>query len=94
MFEIFGTWRARKRNDLFLMADFNSKDGRPAIDYVHTGVIKGKWHPLMPDLFAQHHIDIDFKKRGFYEPPPALLRKWEVIKKLAQDPMHALRQLI
>jgi hypothetical protein len=93
MFEIFGTWRAHKRKDLFLVADFSSENGGPAIDYVHTGIIKGKWHPLMPDLFAEHDIDVDFTKRGFYSPPPALVRKWEVIKKLAQDPVHAARQL-
>ena len=93
MFEIFGTWRAQKRPDIFLVADFSPEAGGPAIDYVHTGIIKGKWHPLMPDLFAKHKINIDFTKRGFYNPPPALIRKWEVIKKLAQDPLHAARQL-
>jgi hypothetical protein len=93
MFEIFGTWRAQKRRDLFLVADFSPENGGPAIDYVHTGIIKGKWHPSMPALFAQLKIDVDFTKRGFYNPPPTLVRKWEVVKKLAQDPLHAARQL-
>ncbi len=93
MFEIFGTWRAQKRKDIFLVADFGPEAGGPAINYVHTGIIKGKWHPLMPGLFAKHKINIDFTNRGFYNPPPSLIRKWEVIKKLAQDPLHAARQL-
>lgn len=93
MFEIFGTWRARKRADLFLVADFEHSLGGPAIDYVHTGIIKGRWHPEMPGLFANHGINVNFDDRGFYRPPPMLIRKWEVIKKLGQDPVHALRQL-
>lgn len=93
MFEIFGTWRARKRTDVFLVADFRCEAGGPAIDYLHTGIIKGKWHSLIPELFAKHKINIDFSKRGFYIPPRPLTRKWQVIKKLLKDPVHAARQL-
>jgi hypothetical protein len=93
MFEIFGTWRAHKRKDLFLVADFGLEKGGPAIDYVHTGIIKGKWHPLISELFEKYGIEVDFSRRGLYSPPPALIRKWEVIRKLTQDPIHAARQL-
>lgn len=94
MFEIFGTWRAHKRLDNFLVADFADEHGGPAIDYVHTGIIKGKWHPEMPLLFAAHGIKMDFSRRGIYENPPALLRKLDVIKKLASNPLHALQQIL
>lgn len=94
MFEIFGTRRAHRRSDLFLMADFSEGNGGPAVDYVHTGIIKGKWHPAMPNLFAKHGLTTDFSRRGFYVEPHPLLRKWEVIKKLSQDPGHAIRQML
>ena len=93
MFEIFGTRRAHRRKDVFLVADFDSDAGGPAIDYVHTGIIKGKWHPLMPELFRANNIDLDFSVRGFYEPAHPLLQKWDVAKKLLQNPLHAVRQL-
>jgi hypothetical protein len=93
MFEIFGTWRAHGRKDIFLVADFDSSVGGAAIDYVHTGIIKGRWHPAMPDIFQQNGIDMDFALRGFYIPANPILHKWEVVKKLLQDPLHAARQL-
>lgn len=94
MFEIFGTRRAQRRNDIFLVADFDPEAGGPAIDYIHTGIIKGKWHPLMPDTFNANQIKLDFSARGFYSPSPPLLHKWDVIKKLLQDPIHSVRQLL
>lgn len=92
MFEIYGTLRARRRDDLFLTIDV--RDGGPAIDYTHTGIIKGQWHPAMPELFGRFGINLDFTARGFHRPPRRLLRKWGVIRKLMQDPVHAARQLI
>lgn len=93
MFEIFGTIRAQRRSDIFLVADFEPEAGGPAIDYVHTGIIKGKWHPLIPDIFHANHIKLNFSERGFYQPSPALFHKWDVFKKLLQDPVHSIRQL-
>jgi len=90
MFEIFGTRRAAKRGDLFLTVD---PAVQPVFDYTHTGIIKGKWHPAIPELFTRHGIEMDFSKRGFYQPPPALVRKWAVLRKLAENPSRALRQL-
>lgn len=94
MFEIFGTRRAHRRPDLFLMAEFSDANGGPSMDYTHTGIIKGKWHPAIPELFAHHGLEIDFSRRGFYAEPHRLLRKWEVLRRLAQDPAHALRQMM
>lgn len=83
MFEIFGTQRAKRNKDLFLTLN---RALPPAILYAHTGIIKGKWHPDMPALFAQHNIEMDFAKRGIYKEKPVLLRKLETGIKLIKDP--------
>lgn len=83
MFEIFGTQRAKRRSDLFLTLH---RDLPPAILYTHTGIIKGKWHAAMPNLFTKHQIAIDFNKRGMYKEKPYLLRKLETGLKLMKDP--------
>jgi hypothetical protein len=90
MFEIYGTWRAKKDCKLFLTA---LVDKTPApIDYVHTGIIKGQWHSAIPDQFARHNIPMDFECRGIYRQPQWLLRKWGVVSKLMQQPGYALAQ--
>lgn len=94
MFEILGTWRARRRADTFLAARYDEAAGGPAIDYTHTGIIKGRWHPAMPALFAREGIPTDFDRRGFYAPPPRLLAKAAVARKLAERPGHVIRQLL
>lgn len=94
MFEILGTRRAHRRKDLFLIADFSAQQGGPAIDYIHTGIIKGHWHPAMPELFARHDISINTSLRGLYVQPDPIRRKMEVVRKLAADPQHLLNQLL
>lgn len=93
MFEILGTMRARRRPDIFLSARYDDAVGGPAIDYTHTGIIKGRWHSGMPALFAREGIATDFDGRGFYVPPPRLLAKAAVARKLAERPGHVIRQL-
>ena len=93
MFEIFGTKRSRRKPDLFLVSDFGPGTDGPAIDYTHTGIIKGKWHANIPDLFERHKIEIDFGKRGFYHTPPFLFKKLDLITKLSQNLGYALRQI-
>jgi hypothetical protein len=88
MFEIFGTQRAKRKKELFLTAnrDLYSPAQTCIVNYVHTGVIKGKWHPAMVPLFKKHGIKMDFDKRGFWKQKPYLLRKIETGKKLLKDP--------
>ncbi|SFG62156.1 hypothetical protein [Pedobacter insulae] len=83
MFEIFGTQRAKLRNELFLTLN---REAPPAVLYTHTGIIKGKWHPAMPALFAKNGIAVDFARRGLYRAKPFLLRKLETGMKLLKDP--------
>ena len=92
MFEIYGTWRAQRRRECFLCADYDNKHGGPAIDYLHTGIIKGKWLRDIKTLFDQHGIEIDYYKRGFYQPKPPIIHKLEVAKKLLERPSYLIRQ--
>ncbi len=94
MFEILGTLRARRRPDTLLAARYDDAAGGPAIDYTHTGIIKGAWHPAMPALFAEHGISIDFDRRGFYVAPPQWRAKMAVLRKLVEQPGHVMRQLL
>ncbi len=93
MFEIYGTRRAWKRNECFLTVnrDTYCPEKTPIFQYTHTGIIKGKWHPDMQQLFVQHDIEVDFEKRGFYKEPHWLIRKTGTLKKLVSKPVAFLR---
>lgn len=94
MFEIYGTWRAHRRDECFLCACYDIEHGGPAIDYLHTGIIKGKWLADIVDVFATNGIEIDFSKRGFYMPLPPFLHKMEVAGRLLERPVYFGRQII
>lgn len=95
MFEIFGTMRARHRHETFLTAnrDIYSSVVTPIVQYTHTGIIKGKWHPEMPALFEAHGIEVDFQKRGFFKPKPRLIEKLHTLKKIISRPSALLNGL-
>lgn len=94
MFEILGSQRAKNRNDLFLTInrDIYRNDGM--INYTHTGIIKGKWHPAIPLLFKKHDIEINFDIRGFYKPMPSILSKLGTFKKFLRKPRQILKWLL
>lgn len=92
MFEIFGTLRAWRRANTFLVANFTGLAG-PAMDYLHTGIIKGAWHRDIPAQFQAEGIDIDFSRRGFYVEKPTLLRRIETGRKLLSEPRSLFRSL-
>lgn len=96
MFEIFGTRRSRRRRDTFLTVnrDLHSPEDTPLVQYTHTGIIKGQWHPAMPELFSKHGIDINFSVRGIYSPGPALLRKATTMRRLLGHPLLLARGLL
>lgn len=93
MFEIYGTRRSRKREECFLTVnrDIYCPKQTPVFQYTHTGIIKGKWHRDMPQLFTRHGIEVDFEKRGFYKEPHWLFRKVGTLKKLASNPVAFVR---
>jgi hypothetical protein len=69
--EVFGSARARRQRDRVLCVnrDRFHGPGKEVFPYVPTGVVKGQWdRAIVEPLFARHGIDMDFSKRGFYEP--------------------------
>jgi hypothetical protein len=92
MFEILGTVRSWQRDDTFLVVDHSTAAGAP-MEYLHTGIIKGAWHPGIPAVFAANGIEMDFSRRGFYVEKPALRRRIETVQRLAGDPVGVLTGL-
>lgn len=67
--EVFGSARARRLKDRVFCVnrDRFHGPGKEVFPYVPTGVVKGQWERhIVEPLFAQHGIDIDFTRRGFY----------------------------
>ena len=92
MFEIYGTWRARKRDELFLCTDYSNASGGPTIEYLHTGIVKGRWLQEIRADFEANGIEIDYSKRGYYEPKGTLARRWETARMVLKRPLYALQQ--
>jgi len=67
-FELWGSRRARfLTSNLFVVNEEMLKQETEIIPYIETGIIQGKWLQLVPKLFSDHHIEIDFSKRGFVQ---------------------------
>ena len=66
---------------------------QPVIDYVFTGIIKGRWNPACVDLFKRHGIAVDHERRGMYRELGRLKSRIEVVMKLASDPVGLARSL-
>lgn len=92
MFEIFGSIRSSRKNELFLT--INREIDKPLIWYQHTGIIKGQWSSFVPSLFLKEQIDIDFDKRGFYNNTrSSLSRRVELLKKLISNPIYLIKSI-
>ena len=94
MFEKFGSCRARKLKKRFLSLSKSLLSERNALDYVYTGIIKGKWNTKCVDLFRSQNILIDFSRRGFYKDSGRLKSRMEVIKKIFSHPVNAFRSVL
>ncbi|MBC7891868.1 MAG: hypothetical protein H7Y12_06640, partial [Sphingobacteriaceae bacterium] len=93
MFEIYGSARARKVTETLLTTNravLHPRLGTGVVQYTITGIIKGRWHPAMPALFEKHGLAVDFSKRGFFAPRPALLNRWDIFRKLITHPSRFL----
>lgn len=95
MFEIFGTWRSRKKSEVFLTLNRNLfNNSNKIFSYLHTGIIKGKWHPEIPQLFRENNINLDLSKRGFYDlNMPIYKRKIETFRKLVSSPVLFIKAI-
>src|SRR5439155_512886 len=83
-----------ERNEVFLCARFDDEHGGPTIDYLHTGIIKGKWLKEIQSVFKTNGILVDYSQRGFYKPKNLFARKIETIMKLLERPGYFLNQLM
>ena len=92
MFEIYGTWRAHRQSECFLCVAINSHN-HPAIEYLHTGIIKGKWLQEICTVFKSNDIDVDFTKRGFYIPKHWLFSKFALAFRILEKPSYFMKQL-
>jgi len=93
MFEIFGTKRSYKRNDLFLTINRDYYANKPIISYLLTGIIKSKWHQGIPEVFIKNGIQVDYNIRGFYKEKHVLVRKIETTRKLLRNPIIIFKSL-
>lgn len=92
MFELFGTIRSWKRNELFLTLDRATT--KPAIQYQHTGIVKGQWSDFVPALFERERIKMDFSMRGFYDHSSSpLLRRLRLLRSIVSNPVAAYKSI-
>jgi len=87
-YEKFGTIRMRHKGVGAVQYGGN------AVDYIYTGIIKGRWLPECIDLFNQEKIDVDFSRRGFYREAGRLKTRYEVVRKLIENPISFFRSCL
>lgn len=89
-FEILGTWRERWANRKFGNVAANYARHNPIVGYTGTGILKGRWHPEIPRLFAAEGFAVDFTKRGMARPTTRFASKVDIAGRLCQSPGKAL----
>ena len=94
MFEIYGTWRAHRRREQFLVVCHSAADGGVPIGYLHTGIIKGQWLPAIKQVFDDNAINVDFDRRGIYVPKNLVSRKIETARRLLEKPAYLFKNLV
>jgi hypothetical protein len=91
-FEVWGSKRAHRIKDTFLCVsrDVFDNHSRQIIPYEPTGIVKGKWNrDVVYRLFLENGIEVDYSKRGFYDPQ----QEDGVKRPLAARAMSRLRSL-
>lgn len=83
-FEMYGTLRAQLGpHQFYTLPRNNRQQCEPAVPYIFTGVIQGKWFEPVVQLFDKHKIKVDYTIRGFigdrerFALLPRLKRKWK-----------------
>lgn len=92
-FEIFASFRARKADVRFLAVRPEVSESTPLVDYVYTGVMKGRWKCECVSLFEQHGINVTFSERGMYKSCSRMQSKVQVARKLTARPLSLLRSV-
>jgi hypothetical protein len=83
-FEVWGSKRSHRVKEKFanISRDVFGKSRSQVIPYVPTGVVKGKWNRDVVDkLFREHGIELDFSKRGFYDPSESDVQKASLVRR-------------
>ena len=91
--EVLGTLRSWSRPEPVRSVAGTVPDG-PIMSYTGTGIIRGKWHPVMEPLFQRHGIDMDFSHRGFYDFPSRWGTRSKMLRSLIQRPDRPLAALL
>jgi hypothetical protein len=94
MFEIYGTRRSWRRDDLFLTVNRDRERTDRTFPYEFAGIIKGQWASTVPAFFAREGITVDFSKRGFFKPRPRAFEKLRTARKLLEHPSQLARGLL
>lgn len=63
-FEEYASRRARFFPYNFYSVSYSQEN--PIMEYVMTGIVRGKWLPECIEVFKKNGIRVDFSKRGFY----------------------------
>jgi len=67
-FESWGSKRAKFLPSNFFVVDTKwIEEESEVVPYIFTGIIKGKWYEPVTEIFSDHHIEMDFSKRGFIQ---------------------------
>lgn len=79
-FEWWGSKRAKYLGYEFLVVDpeIFMPEKNPILPYILTGVVGGKWYKPVVELFQNHQIEMDYSKRGFYDPVKILSWKQRI----------------
>lgn len=63
-FEKYASKRAQFFPYNFYSVSYSQEN--PIMEYVMTGIVRGKWFPECVEVFQKNKILVDFSKRGFY----------------------------
>jgi len=88
-FEAWGSKRARfLKSNLFVVDEEMLKQESEITPYIFTGIIQGKWNELAKKLFSDHHIEMDFSKRGFVQDTGRPSIKERIIYRILNSPVE------
>lgn len=95
-FEIFGTRRAWRTPDTFFKVneDMFAPGVNEVIHYSEHHVMRGKWARGIPAFFSQHGIEMDYSRRGFYQPIPRWKSRIETGRMLLSNPRKLITGLM
>jgi hypothetical protein len=95
-FEILGSVRASRVEETFLTVNpaIFRAEGDLVVAYTHTGIIKGRWHPAIPELFARHGLAMDFSRRGMHVPRSKWLSRLATGRRILRSPGALMAALL